>query len=362
MLTLVTVIYGTDPRYRIELFGSVLSALKLRQDPATSIVVYTDRALDGFPLPVTQRIISAAEWQDWTRGSGLTHLVKLHLIRETLEASGQPVIYFDTDTLFLTPPEQLASRLSPTSVLMHDAEGPISGHAVWSRIAAWLGSGREVSGVLLSRQSVMHNSGIVGVLPEHREALQRSVSIADTLYAIDTVFSLDQFATGNSLGQDARILTCPHDVLHYWGWNRGFIRSAIDRFWQNHRTLDPVQLAADFDPTTYPQLPLIHWQDKLEARYLGVKWRMDDDSRFACIALKSALRHCSKDIEVANQWFAVHLEFLHKPRSDSGAVERLRTGLVRHYLACWPWLSPANAAALKVWLGVSATGSGGVSP
>ena len=362
MLTLVTVIYGTDPRYRIELFGSVLSALKLRQDPATSIVVYTDRALDGFPLPVTQRIISAAEWQDWTRGSGLTHLVKLHLIRETLEASGQPVIYFDTDTLFLTPPEQLASRLSPTTVLMHDAEGPISGHAVWSLIAAWLGSGREISGVPLSRHSVMHNSGIVGVLPEHREALQRSVSIADTLYAIDTVFSLDQFATGNSLGQDARILTCPHDVLHYWGWNRGFIRSAIDRFWQNHRTLDPVQLAADSDPTTYPQLPLIHWQDKLEARYLGVKWRMDDDSRFACIALKSALRHCSKDIEVANQWFAVHLEFLHKPRSDSGAVERLRTGLVRHYLACWPWLSPANAAALKVWLGVSATGSGGVSP
>lgn len=348
MLTLVTVIYGEDRRYRVELFGSVLSALKLRQHSDTRIVVYTDRHLEGFPLPITERIISADDWHTWTRGSGITHLVKLHLVREILEESAGSVIYFDTDTLFLAPPEQLAARLSPATALMHAGEGPIAGHEIWSNIAAWLGDGREVCGQTLSRQSVMYNSGIVGVVMAHRDALLRSVDIADALYKVDPVFSLDQFSTGAALGHQATIETCEREVLHYWGWNRTFIRDAIDDVWQKHADKSLKELCDAFEPATLVHLPAIQRLDKLFARYMEFRWQLNADGRFACIALRSALRQASVDGATANRWFSVHLDFINKQlAADKRAGERLNIALRKDYLACSSWLNPENSAALQ---------------
>lgn len=345
MLTLVTVIYGNNPRYRAELFGSVLSILKMRESATTRIVVYTDRALDDFPLAVTERIISADEWREWTRNSDLTHLVKLQLLWRTLEESGHPVIYFDTDTLFMVSPEQLAARLSPGTALMHANEGPISKHKIWSRIVAWLGSGREVEGVKLSPHSIMHNSGIVGVVPEHMTALKKSARIADALQAIDPLFSLDQFATGNALGQQARILSCEKEVLHYWGWDRSFVRQAIEQFRDNHRDAAPATLCQLFMPANFGKIPAIHWQDKLHARWLGTVHGLNADARFAWLALYSAIRHGNASPDLANLWFAVHLNFLQaaSPRSD-----HLHATLSEKYKACAGWLDPTHQHALAL--------------
>ncbi len=347
MLTLVTVIYGDDRRYRVELFGSVLSALKLRENDATRIVVYTDRPLDGFPLPITERIISTTEWQEWTRGSGITHLVKLHLVRQTLEQGSGPVIYFDTDTLFLTAPEQLAARLSPGTALMHAAEGPIRKHEIWEPITAWLGTGREVCGQQLSGDTVMFNSGIVGVVAEHAEALRRSIDIADALYAVDPVFSLDQFSTGAALMHQAQVSGCEQDVLHYWGWNRSFIRDSIDAFWQQHEGESVATMCGNFNPADYARMPAMHWRDKLAARYLELRHRLNDDGRFACIALRSAQRHATADSDTANRWFTVHLDFLRKQQAaDPGQGNRLIQALATDHENCRAWLCDDNLASL----------------
>ncbi len=347
MLTLVTVIYGEDRRFQVELFGSVLSILKMRQHPDTHVVVYTDRALDDFPLPITERIISADEWHTWTRGSGITHLVKLHLVRQTLEENCGPVIYFDTDTLFLAPPEQIAARLSPTIALMHADEGPIAGHDIWSNIATWLGDGREVSGITLSNQSVMYNSGIVGVVAEHRDALLHSVDIADTLYAVDPVFSLDQFSTGSTLGHQSHIETCENNVLHYWGWNRAFIRDAIDNVWKQSAGKSLAEICVLFEPTELAKLPTIHLLDKLHARYLQIRWKLNQNGRFACVALLSSLRKAANDADTANSWFAVHLNFLAKQQTDNNrAAKKLQRTLKDDYRACRQWLNIENLETL----------------
>ena len=347
MLTLVTVIYGDDRRYRVELFGSVLSILKLRQHEDTRIVVYTDRALGDFPLPVTERIISPEEWQEWTRGSDIAHLVKLHLVRQTLEQSTGPVIYFDTDTLFLTPPEQLAERLSSKTAMMHAGEGPIRNHEIWSNVTAWLGDGRDVCGQKLSGDTPMFNSGIVGVVREHTDALRRSIDIADALHAVDPVFSLEQFSTGVALMNQAQVIDCEQDVLHYWGWNRSFIRDSIDTFWLQHQDSTLQQMCVAFAPNRLAQLPRINWRDKLHGRYLEFRCGLNDDGRFSCIALRSAQRKAASDADDANRWFTVHLDFLlRQHQTDTRTANNLLKALATDYENCRRWLCDENLANL----------------
>jgi len=350
VLTLVTVIYGDARRYRVELFGSVLSLLRHRRNPETRIVVYTDRSLEGFPLPVSERIITPEEWNDWTGDSGITHLVKLHLARQTLEESGGPLIYFDTDTLFMSPPEQLAARLTPDTALMHAAEGPLSAHDVCAKIVDWLGAGREVCGVWLSPDTLMHNSGIVGVVTEHRDALLRAADIADALCEIDPIFSLDQLSTGASLSGIARVETCEHDVLHYWGWNRAFVRDAIDTYWRNNEGASLNDLCDGFDPEFYATQPAISIVDKLRARWVGWRRGLSADARFACLALLAARRAAAQDVATANNWAAVHLDFLDRMSTDSHEPARLRRLLAHEYAACRSWLNSENSMRLDARL------------
>lgn len=343
MLTLVTVIYGDNRDYQIELYGSVLSILKLRRSSDTRIVIYTDRPLKNFPLPVTQTIITPDEWENWTHGSTITHLVKLHLVRKILEESCHPVIYFDTDTLFLTPPETLADRLSPQQSMMHAAEGPILEHEIWSNIVDWLKDGRDVAGANLSSQSVMHNSGIVGVVPEQAPALCRSINIANTLFDIDPVFNLDQFSTGVALSTDSKIVTCENDVLHYWGWERGFIRNSIAQFWEQNAHTPLDKLCSLFDPVKLSNVPRIFWQDKLLSRLTAFFYGLDPNARFALLALDSALRVGAADPINANLWFGVHIQMLR----DNSEHKRLKRQLSRKYDECSSWLDKENCDAIS---------------
>ena len=348
MLTLVTVIYGDKQSYRQELYGSVLSILKARLRPDTRVIVYTDRELHDFPLPVVQRIITPEEWRAWTGPHGLTHLMKLHIIRLTLQEADHPVIYFDTDTIFLVAPEELSARLSPGTALMHAEEGPISRHEIWATIAAWLGEGRTVNGVRLSSASIMYNSGIVGVVPEHLSALGKAAPMAETLESIDPVFSLDQFSTANALNETAKLLTCEEQVLHYWGWRREFIQHAIGEFWARHQGAGLEEVCANYDPMELSRLPRIHWLDRVRARIMGATYRLEGNARFCYLAIVSALRHASQgDPVLANLWFAVHMKFL----GFSGEGLRHTGGFYRKLLLqqdkCRDWLSETNLMSLR---------------
>ena len=347
MLTLTTVIYGDNQDYRTELFGSVLSILRLRQSEETRVVVYTDKPLPDFPLPVTERIIPASDWKEWTHDFSITHLVKLHLLQHALAESGDAVIYFDTDTLFVKPPEQLAARLAADKALMHAAEGLVADHPIWRTIVAWLGEGREVAGVRLTPGSVMYNSGIVGVLPAHAAALQRSVEIADALFKVDPIFSLDQFSTGCALGHQATVTGCDDAVLHYWGWNRGFVRKGIAAFRQHYAGADLSTLCRQFDPTSLTQLPPIDWRDRLANRVYCSTRSLSNEQRFSRLALLTAQRQSGIDSAIANLWFDVHLRMLELSSGDSRDTVWFQQHLAPKQAACLDWLNAGNRQRLK---------------
>ncbi|MBT8423241.1 MAG: hypothetical protein KJP03_09005, partial [Gammaproteobacteria bacterium] len=141
----------------------------------------------------------------------------------------------------------------------------------------------------------------------------------------------------------AAIATCEDEVLHYWGWNRTFIRHAIDTFWQRHENSTFDEMCADFDPTALARLPGIHPVDKLGARFDAWRWQLNGDGRFACIALRSALRQCKVDPVIANQWLAVHKDFVDRQaNADAVAAARLRAGISPRLSAASAQLQPAD--------------------
>lgn len=347
MLTLATVIYGDNPDYRTELFGSVLSILKLQQSPDTRVVVYTDKAMPDFPLPVIERVIPAGDWQAWTHNFTITHLVKLHLLKHALQESGNPVMYFDTDTLFVQPPERLAARLAADHALMHAAEGPIADHDIWQKIVSWLGQGRDIAGILVTPESLMYNSGIVGVVPAHGPALERAVQIADALFEIDPIFSLDQFSTSCALGQQAAVSGCEDAVLHYWGWNRAFVRQAIAEFRDKHAGADPSRLCREFDAAVIAAQPSINWRDRLTNRLYCSTRKLNNEWRFARLALLTAQRQGHINPANANLWFDVHLQMLALSTATNAAAASVRKELTAKYATCGDWLNSANRQRIE---------------
>jgi hypothetical protein len=204
-----------------------------------------------------------------------------------------------------------------------------------------------VHGIHLSPASVMHNSGIVGVRPEHVSALQKAILLADALQEVDPIFSIDQFATGNALGAIARVLSCENEVLHYWGWRRGFIRHAIEQFRLQNKGASPEDLCRNFNLAKLSGLPAIHWQDRLLAKLTRWLRGYDAHTGFACLALRSAMRHEHTDPTLANLWFNVHLQFLKNCRSDDKNNASIKTELASQHSACMRWLDTGNSMALR---------------
>ena len=351
MLTLCTIIYGPSDAYLPELGGAVLSILKHSPRQDLDLVVFTDRPLACEPLPIRQELISHEEWNTWTRNGALTHLAKQKILLKCLEQADGPVIYFDTDTLFLESAESVARPIQSGSNVMHAYEGPIGQHPACQRIVEWLGDGRLVGGAWLSATSPMYNSGIVGLSSDSAISLRRAAQIAESLLDVDPVFLLEQLATSACLAQErGGVQACDRKVMHYWGWRREFIRAALKKFLTENSGESLVQMLGRFDARSFARLPAIHLMDRVLVRYHGYRACLNGNARFALLALLSAVRAGAANQALANRWLRVHVGFrspdlpgFHPiPESVLPLFERLYAGIEE-------WMAEDMQEALAKW-------------
>lgn len=322
MKTLAYFVFGKKKEYQFELSFSVLSAVRyLVQDPAPiRIVLITEEGAGRPDLPIEHLFFSRDEFSRWSGGSGNVHRVKEFALMKALDHYRGAVAHIDPDTYFLQHPRKLFERISPRNSVMHASEGPLSSHLIWEPI---LGSGvTEVAGYPVLPESLMLNSGVIGLDYSDRDLLLDSVLVEDRLYEISPAFNIEQFATGAVLSKRTRLSLCNDILKHYWGHERHFINAQCAELFPSFtaENFNSLIAAKSLPMVGYPKKSLIH---RLAARALVRLRGGDRDYGFAYLAYRSALACAGRKPTEANIWARIALDSL---RYSSYGLNKCESG------------------------------------
>jgi hypothetical protein len=348
MRVLAYLFYGEKKEYKLELFYSLLSALKQMQakgDDDIKICVMSDRPGLDPDLPLEFLYFSPEEYKSWTQCGNRTynHRVKIHALIKLLQHYQCPVALIDTDTYFLDTPAQIFQNISPQQTVMHCLEYEhLSGHPLWEPLVAKLGEGVEIAGLQVTPQSSMFNSGVIGVEPCHIPLLEKALLVVDDLYARSPIFNIEQFAVGVSLQSGTQVVDCEKLLDHYYGGIRKFVHFQIAQMFPDFTAATFAQrLAAPIpDRIDYPAKAV---QDQVITKVLAAVRRWNPDYRFAYLAYRSAFSNANKDPECASLWADTALQMLKSSQMVYGGVtQQLLDRDFRQFRAdqieSWSWL------------------------
>ena len=245
MFVIAYLLYGDSNIYERELALSVLSAIT--RTPGTAVdektkkinfCLISDRDRPHLHLPLDQIIISPEEFSSWTRNGNYHHRAKPNAVLKALENYECPILFADCDTIFLTNPEVLFSKITNQNSLMHAYEGEIGSHRIYNRLLKKINNDEHHTSIQVTASSIMFNSGIIGVHHDNKSLLSESLNIMDYLYNIEPVFSIEQLSVSLALSKKTTISSCNEQVIHYWGIDREFIHAQTKEiFDDNHLTI-----------------------------------------------------------------------------------------------------------------------------
>lgn len=310
--------YGGSEEYKLELFFSILSALKQLENTASNIKisVVTDQADFDPNLPIDILHISPDELANWTDSGAYNHRAKCFALKKLLEHYQCPVVMVDTDTYFLKPPSELFDRISPTQTVMHCREvDAIENHPLYQPFLPNIGNGLNVQGISFTRHAPMYNSGVIGVDSCHLALINQSIDVLNEVYRICPVFNVEQLSIGLVLNQKTTLSTSDEIVAHYWGYSRYFIHVQSRRLFTDFsaKTLEKLLKLPFPAQLGYPEKSL---RDKLMTSALSKLYKWDDDYRFAYLSYRSAFSYASQDEEYANVWAKIAIESLKRSNVD----------------------------------------------
>ncbi|GAP95441.1 hypothetical protein [Leptolyngbya sp. NIES-2104] len=311
-------LYGGDEKYKLELFFSILSALKQLENTASEIriSVVTDQIDFDPDLPIDILHISSDELVAWTDGGAYNHRAKCFALKKLLEHYQCPVVMVDTDTYFLNSPSELFDRISPTQTVMHCKEvDAIENHSLYQPFLPRIGNGLNVQGINVTRHSPMYNSGVIGVDSSHLALIDQSIEMLNEIYRICPIFNVEQLSIGLVLNQKTTLSTSDDIVAHYWGYSRYFIHVQSRKLFTDFsaKTLEKLLKLPFPAQLGYPEKSL---RDKLITSALSKLYKWDDDYRFAYLSYRCAFSYASQDEEYANVWAKIAIESLKRSNVD----------------------------------------------
>jgi hypothetical protein len=349
MRVLAYLCYGEKKEYKLELFYSILSALKqlkARSDEDIKICVISDRPGFDPDLPLDFLYFSPEEYKTWTQcanGTVYNHRVKIHALIKLLKHYQCPVALIDTDTYFLNTPAKIFQSISPQQTVMHCLEYQhLSGHPLWEPMMAKIGDGVEIAGLKVTPQSSMFNSGVIGVEPCHIPLLELALPVVDDLYARSPIFNIEQFAVGISLQSGTQLTTCLPLLEHYFGGIRSFVHFQIAQIFPDFTAATLARLLATSTPDKigYPSKTI---PDQVMTKVLAVMRRWNPDYRFAYLSYRSALSNATKDPECASLWADTALQMLKSSQIIYGGItvqhlDRDFSQFRTDQIESWSWL------------------------
>lgn len=220
MNALVYLAYGQSP-HADEVVYALLSARTMlnRQRDDCRIVIYTDDAAAFRGLPAHLEVRSRKVFAEWMGPLRFNHRCKIFVIKDALSKFGDRVVYCDTDTYFLKPPNQLFARIRPGTSFMHVCEGHLN-ESNGAGLAALLSSTplRTVAGRRwnLMDDTLMFNAGVIGMHKNDISLLDEVAYLTDQIYRHVSIHTVEQFAFSACLNKRTKLFEAYDVVCHYW--------------------------------------------------------------------------------------------------------------------------------------------------
>lgn len=353
--------YGNRKEYQLELYFSILSALRFLKDTPDEIriCVISDHPKDfGDRLPIDCLSFSQAEFAEWTHGASL-HRAKICALMRVMDHYQAPVALIDSDTYFLDNPTKLLERITPQQSVLFGFEHVMNTDQLWQPLFEKLGDRIDFGGVFLDQHCTMFNAGVVGLHNANRSLLDKVLAMVDKLNETHHVFTDEQLSFSIVLNQLTKLSLSDDLIRHYWGWyERRFIHVQIARLFKELNAENLERLVFDSTPLRFEDCPPVSLKDRFISKLLGLIYRWDHHYSFAYFSYRNALSYASKDNEYANAWAAHALQGITKSLTDfSAASPRYLRHIKRDFrhfsknsIAQLDWLSPEMKDNwLKFW-------------
>ena len=265
MLTYLYLDYGGHAKYRQELKYSLISLKAELGEADAQIAVYSDAPDLYRRWPVTAVGI-AAQIALWSGGGLYHHRIKPEVVREALARFAGPVCLLDSDSIVRPGFHAEVTAKMADAVVLNSFEKknpfpPLSGFRC--RLPHLRDYRYDAAA------SVMYNSGLIGMRPEHAPVLDDTLAMIDALIGRAKKFpAIEQFALSEVLRlNNIAIAEVKGTFLHYWqGRRRIYMAGQIEK-----------NLSPDWDDLTPPEswAEMNYWAVRAYNYYYGVTHALD---------------------------------------------------------------------------------------
>lgn len=312
MSILLFQVYGSRRSYHLELTYSILSAARfLREQPADiRLILATDAANRRPDLPVEHFELTPAMLHNWQLNGTYNHAIKVYSLHHALQYFNAPVILVDSDTVINNHPIKMFERVGPGRSLMHASEGRLRKSmewAEWSKLIAC--SAGSLSGYSISEDSIMYNSGVVGLHPLDAYLMDDVKTAMQEIRDNSDMFTAEQLATSLIFADKTKLTICDDLVEHYWGGPRAFYHYQMQQMFPSILNGEGIN-----DPNVplkpLARLPGVALRHKIAGRLKRLSRAISPEYETAYIAYRSALSLSSSNPDLANVWSTIALNML----------------------------------------------------
>lgn len=214
MLNYLYLDYGGREKYRKELKFSLIGLLAGLDRSAARIVIYTDAPGLYAKWPVTVRDISD-RLGEMSGGGAYWHRVKPAVVLDALREFAEPVCFLDSDSIIAPQFHAELTEKMTNAVVMNGFEKKNPWPMLTGFSAALPHLGRYAYD---PQQALMHNSGLIGMKPDHAPLLEDTLALIDALIdRAKKIPTLEQFALSEVLRLNKTpVAEIRESFFHYW--------------------------------------------------------------------------------------------------------------------------------------------------
>lgn len=235
------IVYGNNEPHYLEALLSILTLID--RTAVTPILVLTEKPekFEQLNRVITIRLTNKLK-AEWLGDSQYHFKIKLLGLKFLLKNHTKKLIFLDSDTLVRKNLNSWFDKIDQTHFLMHKFEGVLGVKKFKRNYLHALNKTFKISegeSLVLTEQSPMYNSGVIGISDKSILNLDKALSLMEQIDRLIEWHTAEQLALGTVLNNVGKIRAVGNKhVYHYWyKKRRRYIREQMMVFFNTYSIL-----------------------------------------------------------------------------------------------------------------------------